>query len=226
MINEETRAIRRKIIGVLLRQARLEAGKSLKECAAFLGISSSTLSAYEHGRREISLPELELLAYLLKVPLEYFLDVEPENPDRPSETISSGADLLLVRQRIVGALLRQARQDAGISQKELAQVIGCSPGRIAQYEYGQRPIPILELEAIANFLGLSLSYFQDEETGPVAKQLRLYREWRQFQQLPPEVRAFVLDPLNRHYIEVARQLSEMPAGALRDLAAGLLEITL
>jgi len=226
MINEEARAIRRKIMGVLLRQARLEAGKSLKECAAFLGISSSTLSAYEHGRREISLPELELLAYLLKVPVEHFLDAEPESLARPSEAISSGADLLLVRQRIVGALLRQARQDAGISQKELAQAIGCSPGRIAQYEYGQRAIPILELEAIANFLGLPLSYFQDEEAGPVAEQLRLYREWRQFQQLPPEVRAFVLDPLNRHYIEVARQLSEMPAGALRDLAAGLLEITL
>jgi hypothetical protein len=43
--------------------------------------------------------------------------------------------------------------------------------------------------------------------------------------LPQEVREFVLKPINMPYLQVAMNLSHMPAEALRQIASGLLEIT-
>ena len=63
-------------------------------------------------------------------------------------------EVLALRHRIVGALLRQARLEADISQKELAEVLGCSTGRLSSYEYGKQPIPLAELELLAQHLSL------------------------------------------------------------------------
>jgi|GEM_PF-4832965 len=59
---QEAMALRSKITGVLLKNARTRAGKSQKDCAKILGCSPRTISDYEYGRRDISLPELEALA--------------------------------------------------------------------------------------------------------------------------------------------------------------------
>ncbi len=64
--------LRRKILGVLLQGARLKVGRTKKECAQALGIRPSLITAYEEGRKDISLPELEVLAYFLGVPLMHF----------------------------------------------------------------------------------------------------------------------------------------------------------
>ena len=65
MPQQEALILKQKITGVLLRQARQDAGKSLKECGQVLGLSSGAISAIERGKRAISLPELEMLAYYL-----------------------------------------------------------------------------------------------------------------------------------------------------------------
>ncbi len=53
----------------------------------------------------------------------------------------------------------------------------------------------------------------------------LHREFDLLKQLSPEVRDFVLKPINQSYLELAMKLSKMPAGQLRVIAEGLLEIT-
>ena len=62
---EERLVVRNRIIGLLLRDARERADKTKRECAAALGVSTSTITAYEEGRKSLSLPELEVLAYVL-----------------------------------------------------------------------------------------------------------------------------------------------------------------
>ena len=59
MPQNEMWTIRQKITGVLLRQARVDSGKTLKECGRALGLSSSALSAIEQ-RLEHS---VEILAH-------------------------------------------------------------------------------------------------------------------------------------------------------------------
>jgi transcriptional regulator with XRE-family HTH domain len=222
MPTTDTSAIRRKIIGVLLQGARLKAGRAKKECADVIGVTPGILSAYEEGRRGISLPELELLAYFLHVPIGSFLDgdeslVRPETPP--------GMQVMALRNRIVGALLREAREQKSKSQKELAQVVGCSPRLVSQYESGQHPIPLTELEAFADELGLPLSHFVDEGVGSIGERELQDRQYDELRSLPEDVRAFVVEPVNIAYLRVAMHLAQMPAGTIRRIAEGLLEIT-
>jgi transcriptional regulator with XRE-family HTH domain len=220
---EERLALRNRIIGLLLCDAREQAGTSKRECAAALGVSTGTITAYEEGRKPISLPELEVLAYLLDTPPSDFWEDTPELA--LEEEPLPLQEVLNLRHRIVGALVRQARLEAGASQKELAQVLNCSTRRLSAYEYGERPIPMAELELLAQHLHLPLEYFLDNQQGPVGEWNRQEAAWRRFRELPEEMQQFVTQPLNVKYLEVAMKLSQMPAGGLRAIAEGLLDIT-
>ncbi len=220
---EEKLVLRNRIIGLLLRDAREQARKTKRECATALGVSARTITAYEEGRTPISLPELEVLTYVLDAPIVHFWERDPElaTEEKPLPL----REILALRHRIVGALLRQARLEAGISQKELAKVVGCSTSRISAYEHGERPIPLAELELLAQYLQLPLEHFLDDQEGPVGEWHRQQEVRRRLRELPREVQEFVVQPVNIKYLEVAMRLAEIPAGGLRAIAEGLLDIT-
>ncbi|MBN1218542.1 MAG: XRE family transcriptional regulator [Anaerolineae bacterium] len=221
---EKEALLHRKMLGVKIRHARIRAGLSLKEVGEALGVSSSLMSDIEFGRRDVSLPQLEVMAYLFNIPVIYFWSDEPiEEADREFPSLQAMA----LRQRIIGVLLRQARNEAGRSQEELAKVLGVPPSRISSYEFGKTEIPLPELEQLANYLNVSLNYFMDQglapqDTGGGAATLD---EIAQFSQLPREVREFLLNPANLLYINISMRLSHVSADTLRDLAEGLLEVT-
>lgn len=149
--------IRQKIIGVLLRHARLRAGRSQAELAAALRVSRYRYAQYERGERDLSLPELELVAELCGVPLDYFFDEQTAVEDEGLDTRRLMA--ARIQHKIVGILLRQARRHAGKSQKECAAMLGIPPRRVSQYESGKRAIRPSELEALASYLDVDPSYF-------------------------------------------------------------------
>jgi len=96
----EVLAARRRTLGALVQGARAKLGKSKQDCAQAMGITVAAYTAYEEGRRDATLPELELLAYYLKVPVRLFFE-RPErlladDPEIPVEKV------LALRQRIVG----------------------------------------------------------------------------------------------------------------------------
>ena len=225
MAREEAWTIRQKTLGALLREARKDAGKTLKDCGSALGLSSGAISAIEHGRRAISLPELEILAFYLKAPLDRLLFDSADSTRALDEELPSAA-MLTLRHRIIGALLRKARAGKNLSEAELAKTVGISGKQYAQYELGEKPIPLVELEALAGILELPMSYFLDEGVGPLGKQQRRDREWQQFAALPDPLRAFVAEPTNLAYLQLAMSLSVVPAEGLRDIAGSLLDITL
>jgi transcriptional regulator with XRE-family HTH domain len=220
---EDKLTLRNRIIGLLIYEAREQADKSKRECAEALGISTGTMTAYEEGRKSISLPELEVLAYVLDVPPGHFWEGEPELAE--DEELVPLQKVLALRHRIVGALLRQARLEADVPQKELAELIGCSSRRLSSYEYGERPISLAELEILAQYLHLPLEHFLDNQEGPVGEWQQQQEAWRRFNELPQEMQRFVIQPINIKYLEVALKLSQMPAGGLRAIAEGLLDIT-
>lgn len=214
---------RDRIIGVLLRDARQQAGRTKAECADALDVSSDTIEAYEEGRKPISLPELEVLGYFLDTPIHRFWEGEPK--------LESGKDdrdfrtLLGLRHRIVGVLLRQARLEADVTQDELAGILDHSPSRVSEYEHGTKPIPVSELELLASHLKLPVEHFVDGKGGIVGDWHRQQALDGRFHELPEEVQEFVAKPVNIKYLEVAMRLSQMPASKLRAIAEGLLEIT-
>lgn len=221
---EVERHLRRKILGVRIRHARVRAGLSLKEVGEALGVSSSLVSDIEFGRRAVSLPQLEVMAFLFNVPVIYFWSDEPiEEADREFPTLEA----MQLRNRIIGVLLRQARIEAGRSQEDLAKVLGVPASRISSYEFGKTEIPLQELEILAGYLNVSLSYFMDRGISPDESGGRVATldEIAQFSQLPKETREFLLNPANILYINIAMRLSDLSAETLRALAEGLLEVT-
>ena len=222
-IDDKKALLRKKILGLRIRQARLNSGLTLKEVGQALGISVGLVSEIEFGRRDVTLPQLEVMALLFNTPMAYFWSEEPiEEVERSFPTVEA----IALRQRIIGVLLRQARTEAGRSQKDLANLLGVPASRMSDYELGRAEIPLSELEALANYLNVSLDYFIDQGI-PFDKpngHLAL-AEIARFSELPQEVREFLANPANLLYINIAMRMSDLSAETLRSLAEGLLEVT-
>lgn len=56
----------------------------------------------------------------------------------------------------LAALLRRAREDAGLRQIDLAARLGRPQSFVAKYEAGERRLDLVELRAIAKALGIPL----------------------------------------------------------------------
>lgn len=222
-LRQEEATLRRKIIGVLLQHARRRANRTPEEVANVLGVPPERISDFEWGRRDISLVELEILAHLYRVPLAYFWSEEIS--DEHSDGKLPVAAIMGLRRRIIAVLLQQARIEAGRSREELARLLDCPPTRIAAYESAESDIPLVELEAMAQFLGVPMSYFFDQGIQPSGGQLPDMEELKQLAELPADVRRFVVTPGNILYLRAAMQLSALPASTLRRIGEGLLDIT-
>jgi transcriptional regulator with XRE-family HTH domain len=217
--------LRTRKLGVLIRDARMSARKTVTEMARAIGTSSAALQAYEEGRKAPSLPELEVLAYYLDMPIQHFWTSAAlsENSTR-TDPIDLGR-LAALRHRIIGALLRQKRLQTSVSLKSLSLETGISQGRLKAYELGEHPIPLPELEAILTVVGGRVEAYFDQN-GPVGKWISDQAAIQEFLNLSPELRAFVCMPVNRPYLELARNLSQLSTAKLRAVAEGLLDITL
>lgn len=218
--------IREKKLGVLIRDARLAERRSINECAEAIGVKPGIFRAYEEGRRSPSLPELETLVYFLRLPISHFWgrDIKSDAPSMPT-TQTDILRLMALRQRMIGALLRQERTNVNMTVRQLAEKSGIGSGRITAYELGERPIPVPELETMLNVLGSRIETFFDQN-GPVGQWLNTQRDLQKFSELSPEMQDFVSQPVNRPYLELAMKLSGMSREKLRSVAEGLLDITL
>ena len=224
MADKKSLTLRAKIIGVLLRDARLAAGKQPKDCAHVLGISTSAYAAYELGKKPLSLPELELLAYYLDIPLTHFWgdEIMSESQERAADINSE--ELLKLRHRIIGLQMRQARTANSIALKELAAAVGIPTSRLKSYELGDHPIPVPELETLAWVLGMKIDHFFERQ-GPIGEWDASRRAFEKFKDLPPDVQDFVMNPVNEAYLRVALHLAGMSTDKLKSVAEMLLDIT-
>ncbi len=217
--------LRAKKLGILIKDARLTAGKTMKECGNAIGVSGSTISSYERGVSSPSLPELEYLAYFLKVPIEHFWQ------DQVLSAASDSLDTLEVehsqalRHQQIGELLEETRTKLEITYDEITEQTGISYGRMKRFEGGETPIPLPELELLTNTLQLNLSELKEEESS-VGKWIHAQSSISEFLELPYHLQIFVTNPLNKPYIELAQKLSSLSAEELRTIAESILEITI
>ncbi len=224
-LTTENIILRRKILGVKVRQVRTRTGLSSKEIGQVLGISADMMSKIELGERDISLPQLEVIALVCNVPLRYFWsdDIgQKPNLDFPA------IEAMAIRRRIISALLHQIRMEGGRTLEDLAQVVGISADTITNYESGQVGIPIQILETLSEYFDVSIDYFIDQGIAP--NQNRAVRaptldDVADYAQLSPEIKEFLSNPGNILYLKIAMKLSNLSVEMLRNLAEGLLEVT-
>lgn len=161
MDHPESSAIRQKIMGVLLRHVRQTAARSQAELAASLHITTARYAQYEHGQREITLPELEVIAELCDVPLGFFFDheasVDDEGANAPAPVIPR------LQRKLIGIQLRQSRQCAGKSLKELAEALGVPSRHVSDYETGEREVPPELRPKLAVMLNMASSQLEPDD---------------------------------------------------------------
>lgn len=217
--------IRAKKLGVLIRDARLKAGETMKDCGDIIGSSGRTISKFEDGEKSPSLPELEVLAYYFDVPIGQFWGEETRSSQNQLEALGDIEQRLELRDRKIGLSLRQAREKRDMSMTEVAEKLDITLYRLKSYEQGKFSTPLPILEQLIDIYDLSMEEFRVDK-GPIAEWSAQKEAINDFVKLSPELQDFVTKPINRPYLEIARKLSEMPVDKLRDVAEGLLEITL
>jgi transcriptional regulator with XRE-family HTH domain len=215
----QTVVLQRKIVGVLMRAAREKARRTVAQVAQRLGVTPGRVRAYERGAREVSLPELELLALYTHTPLSFFLSGEMTIAEPPPQPPSEAE--MRTRRALIGAKLKQARLAAGKSKEEGAEAIGRKPALLSRYERGVTDIPLAELDTLARFLNVNLYYFVErKDSEDAAALLDLERLIR----MPQEVRAFVLDADSLPHLRMAMKLRDLPTDRLKELGEILLVV--
>jgi len=64
-----------------------------------------------------------------------------------------------VKKARLGALLRQVRLDAGLTQLQLAEKIQETQSYVSKYESGEQRLDLIELEIVCKAVGISLKDF-------------------------------------------------------------------
>ncbi|MBT3239602.1 MAG: helix-turn-helix transcriptional regulator [Chloroflexi bacterium] len=217
--------IRAKKLGVLIRNARQAAGRSKKECGQGIGVSSSTINSFENGVKSPSLPQLEMIALSLRVPIEYFWRADIQiDPSEGTENLHIEHHISL-RNLAIGKILNKTRTQLELSLKDIREKTGITPGRLKKYESGESSIQLSELEILCDVLNLRLIDIIASDN-PVGEWVHEQKFISDFKNLPLETQEFISQPINQPYIDLATRLSTLSTEQLRAVAEGLLEITI
>jgi len=139
-------------MGSWLRLARLRIGISQSEAARRIGVAPSTISGAERQQSELSTEVLTRLAKLYGVPVDFLL----RGGNLPWEQrLREGA----LEPATIAAALRAAREEAGLSQGDIARARGLSPSVISRAEAGQRKASVEVLAAYAACTGKEMGWF-------------------------------------------------------------------
>ena len=129
-----------------------------------------------------------------------------------------------MRNRMISARIGLERNQANLSNADLAENTGIDAAALEKYEKDAAPIPLSELEIIAQKLNIPIEDLFDQ-TGPSGK-LRKEQEFLAvFKALPEDLQQFICQPVNLPFLELAKHFQGMPVDKLRAIAESLLEIT-
>jgi transcriptional regulator with XRE-family HTH domain len=222
---QELLTVRKRIMGILLHDARETAGNSIEETADMLGISQEEYQRFETGDHTPTLPQLEVLAYFFNTPIKHFWGSQTLVESKQERNIKERVpELTMLRQRVIGARLRQLRERSGLSLTEVAEKGGLSANQLEVVERGLLSLPVTLLERVANAVNANLDDLIDGH-GTVGNWLQAQEQFDAFAELPTDLREFIVRPINRSYLELAIRLSNMKVNELRTIAESILEIT-
>ena len=99
----------------------------------------------------------------------------------------------------IGKKIQMAREEAGLSQEELASRLGYTQAALSNYELGKRRLYLANIEQIAKELNKPLSYFLDESVVTANAERGEPRDettseiLKLLSELPPEEREYLLE---------------------------------
>jgi len=147
-----------------IKQVRTRKQQSIHNCAMILDISKVNYLKFENGEKPLSLPEIELLATYLGIPLQNLFDEGPVKDDSliilQDEVQPQYRNL---RQKMIRAKMNAEKANKGLSLEDLHQETGIPLESLKFYENGDLPIPIHHLIKISKVLSLPMDAFFNQE---------------------------------------------------------------
>ena len=215
--HDEARSVRGRILGVLIRKWRIQADRTPTECATFMRAAPQQIDAWEYGDSVPCWPQLELLSL-------YFNGRSADTRDLAlASDDAARTEYLLLRQRLIGALLRAAREALGWSIEELGGRIGLDADLVKRFELGEEEIPVSDLAALAQSLKRDLAYFTALPQAPPHARLR-----KSTGEMSPEskteLRQFATQSENRAFIKLAMAFKQIKPDDLHRIADALFAI--
>ncbi|GAB4550207.1 MAG: hypothetical protein OHK0023_15740 [Anaerolineae bacterium] len=206
-------ALRARVLGILIRDARLAANVPPSIVAANVGVDEVTLQAWEFGEDMPTLPQLELLAFTLDVPVSHFFGTQMLPDDKKRTPDIAPSAYYALRDRVIGVKVALARQQLNMSHDVLAEAVGLSTEALTAYEFGAA-IPFPVLTSLASALRKSLSYFL-EDIGKLGSQLAAQEQYHRFTDLPEEIRTMLAQANSAPFLEIALMMSRLSRTQLR-----------
>lgn len=98
----------------------------------------------------------------------------------------------------LGERIAALRRERGLTQVQLAEMLGCSQQQVLSFEKGRRRVPVSTLPGLAKTLGISIEELigveaQPGKRGPTPK---LQRQLEQLNQLPKSQQRFISQMLD------------------------------
>jgi len=224
-MNNQLLSIKAKKFGVRLSSYRKSKGISLDSLSRWTGISQDEIEKIESGESTLSLPEIEVIA--LKMGLSTADLVSGEIiPERDAETeLALNGQFISLRDRMIALLLHKARSEQNKSLEEIAEKVGISTSELNDYESGAISIPWPVLDFLCSVYELTVSSLLSTPGKTEKDDVQNGGSQAMSASNVDEMSKFINNPANKPYLDLAKRLSELDAGKLRNIAEGLLEIT-
>jgi len=206
-----------------LENTRQKRGFSLKAVSELLGIPTSRLRNYERGKYIPTLPELEILSYLYRVPIFILMDNAKLVKFLDTPEADQIQKLISLRSQIIRTHLQIAFETAEMSQKDLSRETGIPASRIKRYMNKPVEIPLDDLIKLDNALDLDHDVLFDNES-PVGKWHNQQELFCEFESLPDDIREFIKKEDNQKTIRAARNINYLNGQHLLQLADSLKEL--
>ena len=203
-----------------LQSARENRGFSLKAAAERLGIPASRLRNYERGKSIPTLPQLETLSYLYRVPIFILVDSGKLEKYLYTPKAEQIEKLLNIRNQIIRTHIQIAVEKAGLNQKDLAHDTGIPASRIKRYLNKPIEIPLDDLMRLDQALDLDPNILFDNES-PVGQWQSQQKLFDDFQSLPEEIQEFIKHDDSQEAILAANRLMGLDHQKMHEIAESL-----
>ncbi|NLF49906.1 MAG: helix-turn-helix domain-containing protein [Leptolinea sp.] len=155
-LKTQIKTLRAHKLAALLVDARLYARRTPEEACALLGWDIEHLEDLEIAAVPPTLPEMEALAAIYAVPVDHFFGNTSLSDGMPQLRTETMTQRLELRNRILGAMIMQARLRRNFSRDDLSYATNIPLEQLIEYELGQEPIPVTDLEDITRMMQIDI----------------------------------------------------------------------
>lgn len=156
---------KRQLFAKRLRELRKSKGLTQKEVGRCLNVTEAAVGMWEQARRLPDPEVLSRLAGILGVSIDYLLGNDPQpGPSTPSwwyrDTPPTDVE------KVISERLRSARKRKGLTQEEVARILGVTRSVIARYESGINDPPTENVSMLAEIYNVSVDYLLGRTDDP------------------------------------------------------------